>query len=150
MRCSGIPPEALESGNAWDLRLPERPDTNWIVGHFPSIPPDSLRFMQQTDHGGGVPGDLATDIAVKWFLHRPQDDAGWGAAKPTSQGRTMSLLAGEGEFELTFSNQRTRFVLTLDHPGDFVVWGPGLEHSWRPLRPSPILTVRWRPLPGEG
>jgi len=32
----------------------------------------------------------------------------------------------------------------LEHPGDFAIWGEGLEHRWRALEPSTVLTVRWQ------
>ncbi|MEM9907516.1 MAG: hypothetical protein AAF921_21100 [Cyanobacteria bacterium P01_D01_bin.44] len=143
MKVIGSKPSGLEIGNAWALRSPDLPHTNWIVGNFPTIPADSLRFMQQTNAAKGIAGDTAKDLAIKWFLHTPDDPREWGLNKPTSQGRTMSLLAGEGEFELTFTQGNQQYILTLETPGDFAIWGPGLEHTWRPLKPSPILTVRW-------
>jgi hypothetical protein len=134
----------LEFGNAWQLRSQDRPETNWIVGSFPTIAPESLRFMQQSNVTNGVVGDSATDIAIKWFLHTPQDDPAWGINKPISSGRTLSLLAGAGEFELTFTLADQCLTLVLDQPGDFAIWGSGLFHAWRSLKVSPILTVRWR------
>ncbi|MEM9162038.1 MAG: hypothetical protein AAGC54_03080 [Cyanobacteria bacterium P01_F01_bin.4] len=145
MKATGNKPSSLEVGHAWELRSPEILHTNWIVGDFPTIPMGSLRFMQQTNLAKDIVGDTAKDIAIKWFLHTPDDPAAWGVNKPTSQGRTISILAGEGEFELTFTQADQPYILTLDTPGDFAIWGPGLKHAWRPLKPSPILTVRWTP-----
>ena len=143
MQETGTKPDGLEVGNAWELRSPDIPNTNWFVGEFPTIPKTSLRFMQQSNQA--VEGDTAKDISIKWFLHSPNDPAEWGNNKPTSAGRSMSILAGEGEFEITFSNNSQTYTLTLDTPGDFAIWGSGLEHSWRSLKISPILTVRWNP-----
>ena len=96
MKESGTKPDGVEIGNAWEMRSPDHPATNWIVGNFPKIPAHSLRFMQQTNSNGDVAGDTATDIAMKWFVHNPSDDPALGENKPTSGGRTMSILAGEG------------------------------------------------------
>ena len=53
------------------------------------------------------------------------------------------MLAGPGAFELCFQRGPRRRLLVLDQPGDFALWGEGLEHSWRALEPSTVLTVRW-------
>lgn len=57
----------------------------------------------------------------------------------------MCLLAGKGEFELAFERDGHLYKVTLDQHGDFVIWGPGCEHYWRPLKRSTIVTIRWRP-----
>lgn len=150
MRQRGNRPEGLEIGNAWDGRSPQRPGTNWIVGQGAAIPPGSLRRLRHSTGQPGSWGDLFTDLAVKWFVHSPEDDPAWGRHKPTSEGLTLSILADAGGFEYTFSaGDAAPFSLILDRPGDFALWGPGLEHSWKPLRRSTILTVRWRPLPSS-
>jgi hypothetical protein len=145
MKEIGTRPSGLEVGNAWQLRDPQKPMTNWIVGEFSTIDAESLRFMQQGDTTQNKTGARATDIAIKWFVHQPDDPPAWGAVKPTSEGRTMSILAGDGEFELSFQTDGDHYTLTLNIPGDFAIWGPDLAHSWRPLKTSTVLTVRWKP-----
>ncbi len=144
MHSEGEGLEGLEYGNAWALRSPLQPSSNWFVGDHPAIPPHSLRFLS---HGGpgGQGGDLVCGLAVKWFEHQPGDDPSWGQAKPLSSGRTLSLLVGPGAFELRFRQGERGCRLVLDQPGDFALWGEGLEHSWRALQPSAVLTVRWSP-----
>lgn len=134
--------EGLEHGNAWALRDPAHPATNWLVGDHAAIPADSLRFLR---HGGagGEGGEALRDLAVKWFVHQPSDDPAWGENKPLSTGCTLSLLASPGAFELRFRRGESRCRLLLDQPGDFAIWGEGLEHRWRALQPSAVLTVRW-------
>ena len=145
MKAEGNEFDGVEFGNAWDdLYCPGTP-TNWIVGATDHIPSGSLRFMQQDNEEDETVGTKARNVAVKWFVHRPDDPAEWGSSKPISVGHTISLLAGDGEFELLFSNAGTQLKLTLDEPGDFAVWGPGLEHSWRPVKTSTIVTIRWQP-----
>jgi hypothetical protein len=143
VKLEGIKPDGLEVGNAWDLH--DKGDTtNWIVGVGKGIPTDSLRFMQREEKA--IDGTRAKNIAVKWFVHSPSDSPDWGVKKPTSEGRTISLLAGDGEFEILFSKGNGQYKLTLDQPGNFAIWGPGLEHSWKPLKISTIVTIRWEPL----
>ena len=123
MRELGTRPNGLEIGNAWELRSLDVPMTNWIVGEGPTIPTNSLRFMRQFNKNKGITGDSATDVAIKWFVHSPEDDPDWGGKKPKSDGRTMSILASEGEFQLVFTKDETTYTLTLDQPGDFAIWG---------------------------
>jgi quercetin dioxygenase-like cupin family protein len=36
----------------------------------------------------------------------------------------------------------------LERQGDYVVWGPGVDHSWRAEEESVVLTVRWPSVAG--
>jgi len=149
MRRNGMDLEGLEYGNAWQLRPSDQPHSNWIIGDHPAIPTDSLRFVRhRTEAPGLETPDLMQNLSLKWFEHQLDDCPAWGQNKPPSQGRTLSLLAGEGEFELRFRRGSGELVLVLDVPGDYALWGEGLEHSWRPLRPSSLLTLRWLPADG--
>ena len=141
MRRRGAELEGLEAGNAWALRDPRAPHTNWLVGDHPAIPAESLRFLRHLGHPVGP--EAAANLAVKWFVHDPADPPEWGQAKPPSTGRTLSLLAGLGAFELCFRRGEDEAEVVLEEPGDFALWGPGLTHSWRVLAPSVVLTVRW-------
>lgn len=145
MREVGNIPKGVEVGNAWANRCPDIPQTNWIIGMFPTIPTKSLRYMPQSDLEGDGAGVSVTDLCVKWFVHQPGDPIEWGTNKPLSTGCTMAMLTSPGEFEISFSTERQPYVVTFTEPGDFAVWGPGLEHSWRPLQTSSTLTVRWKP-----
>jgi hypothetical protein len=149
VRRRGAELEGLEAGNAWALRDPLAPHTNWLVGDHPAIPADSLRFLRHLGHPDGP--EAAANLAVKWFVHDPVDPPEWGERKPPSVGRTLSLLAGPGAFKLCFCRPEAgeevdagqKAEVVLEEPGDFALWGPGLEHSWRVFRPSVVLTVRW-------
>ncbi len=141
----GHKPDEVEVGNLWEMRCREIPATNWVVGTFPSIPEMSLRFMRQTNTEHGVDGATAKDICLKWFVHSPDDPEEWGQNKKTSDGRTMSILVDSGEFKMVFIKNGEYYTATLDTPGDFAIWGPGLDHSWKPMRRSTIITLRWIP-----
>jgi hypothetical protein len=155
MRQTGEGLEGVEWGNAWDLRDPAQPHTNWFVGDHPAIPIEGLRFLRHGDPwpaagangAGSSPAAQVRNLSLKWFQHHPDDDPSWGATKPPSTGCTLSLLAGSGEFALEFQRDGRSLGLVLDQAGDFVLWSEGLEHSWRVLAPSTVLTVRWTPLP---
>ncbi len=137
----GEPPAGLELGNAWALRPREAPHTNWVVGDHPAIPAESLRFLRHGTHPDGAEG--VEGLALKWFAHSPEDPTEWGDGKPLSTGRTLSLLAGTGGFELCFAQGETEVRVLLEEPGDFALWGPGWTHRWRVLRPSLVVTLRW-------
>ena len=153
MQWDGEALEGVEWGNAWDLRDPSQPQTNWFVGDHPGIPRSALRFLrhgetsdgERCDDGRPEAPDLVCNLCLKWFQHHPDDDPAWGAAKPTSSGRTLSVLTAPGAFALSFGRDGRRLELVLENAGDFVLWGEGLEHSWRVLAPSTVLTVRWTP-----
>lgn len=141
MRHSGVKLEGLEVGNAWTLRSPEVPHTNWVVGDHPAIPAESLRFLRHRGHPEGAQG--VEDLALKWFVHSPADPLEWGEDKPISTGRTLSLLAGAGAFELWFCRGDQEARVLLEEPGDFALWGAGMAHRWRALQPSLVITLRW-------
>ncbi|MFN9621223.1 MAG: hypothetical protein ACK587_00065 [Cyanobacteriota bacterium] len=141
MRFEGEELAGLEVGNAWALRSPAAPHTNWVVGDHGGIPADSLRFLRHGGHPAG--GEGVEDLALKWFVHSPFDPPEWGEGKPISTGRTLSLLAGDGEFVLCFSRDGEEARVVLEKAGDFALWGPGLVHCWRALRPSLVVTLRW-------
>jgi len=138
----GVELEGVEVGNAWALRSPATPHTNWLLGDHGGIPAESLRLLR---HGGHPDGpERVEDLALKWFAHDPADPPSWGEAKPLSVGRSLSLLAGEGAFELRFQRGEEELLVLLEHPGDYALWGSGIGHSWRVLKPSLVMTLRWR------
>jgi hypothetical protein len=78
----------------------------------------------------------SSDLEVKWFSHtkgetRPQ----WS---PASEVRTLNILI-RGRFVLLFPDHE----VLLENEGDFVLFGPGIAHSFRSEAQSLVLTVRW-------
>ena len=62
------------------------------------------------------------------------------AAWATGETRTALLVLIRGAFDIEL---RDRTVL-LREPGDYVVWGPGQDHSWQVgPQETVVLTVRW-------
>lgn len=100
-------------------------DRGWLLGHFTS------------------PGDVrhSTDVEVKWGRHpRGDERARW----VTGERRTALLMLISGRFRVELPG---RSVL-LAKQGDYVVWGPGVDHSWYAEEESVVLTVRWPSVPG--
>jgi hypothetical protein len=106
------------AGNAHDDAGTHR---GWLLGHF-------------LDPSAGV---RATDaLEVKWGVHpHGQQRAGWA----TAEHRTTLLLLVEGRFRLDL----TVGSFTLQRQGDYVVWGPGIDHSWEAEEHSIVITIRW-------
>lgn len=100
-------------------------DAGWLLGHFK--PPGDARRSEA--------------VEVKWGVHPPGDErAQWA----TGETRTALLVLISGRFRVEL---RDRSVL-LAEQGDYVVWGPGVDHSWRAEEPSVVVTVRWPSVPG--
>jgi quercetin dioxygenase-like cupin family protein len=47
------------------------------------------------------------------------------------------LISGKWRQEMTVG------TFILDRPGDYIVWGPGIEHTWEAEEDSTMLTIRW-------
>jgi hypothetical protein len=108
----------LVSGNASEASKDTR---GWFVGNF-------------------MPGEdnpLRTEaLEVKWYTHaKGETRAQWAPGNPV---KTLNILI-RGHFVLLFPNQE----VALEKEGDFVLFGPGLPHSYRAVEESLILTVRW-------
>jgi hypothetical protein len=75
-------------------------------------------------------------VEVKWGIHPAgQRRDGW----VTGEVRTTLLLLVSGRFRLDLSVGTT----TLERQGDYVVWGPGIDHTWQAEADSVVITVRW-------
>ncbi|GHH72511.1 hypothetical protein GCM10017673_27550 [Streptosporangium violaceochromogenes] len=111
------------TGNATDDADQHR---GWLMGHF--IDPQA----------GGV---RSTDaLEVKWGIHPAgQQRPEWTA----DDQRTTLLLLIQGRFRLDLTLGST----TLERQGDYVVWGPGIDHSWQAEQDSTVLTIRWPSIP---
>ena len=96
----------------------------WLLGHFM---PAGVRH--------------STDVEVKWGVHLAGDArAQW----VTGERRTALLVLVAGRFHMRFPDRTVR----LAEQGDYVVWGPGVDHSWWAEEESVVLTVRWPSVPG--
>ena len=103
-------------GNAVEA---SRDTRGWFLGHF--MPAADMR---------------SDDVELKWFTHPAGDTRPeWAPANPV---RTLNVLI-RGKFVLCFPDRE----VTLANEGDYVLFGPGVPHSFRSLEESLVLTVRW-------
>jgi len=107
-------------GNATDEADEHR---GWLLGHFMAEP--------------GDPSIRATNaLEVKWGIHPAgQERPAW----TSGEVRTTMVILVSGRF---YVNLTVGKVL-LDRQGDYAVWGPGIDHSWKAEGDSVVITVRW-------
>jgi quercetin dioxygenase-like cupin family protein len=116
-RVNDAPPPPL-SGNVADASKHTR---GWFLGHFMPGADNPLRN---------------DDVELKWFTHAAGETrAEWS---PPSSVRTLNILI-RGKFILLFPDHE----VPLENEGDFVLFGPGVAHSYRSEAESLVMTVRW-------
>ncbi|GAA2625026.1 cupin domain-containing protein [Paractinoplanes durhamensis] len=109
-------------GNA-DLDAPK--ERGWLIGHF--LPDGDPRH--------------STDVEVKWGRHPAGDRrAEWARG----ERRTAVLVLISGCFHMEFPER----TVVLSAPGDYVLWGPGVDHTWFAPQETVVLTCRWPSVPG--
>ena len=111
------------SGNAVGASQHTR---GWLLGHF-------------------MPGDdnplRTSELELKWYIHaKGETRSEWAPGNPV---KTLNLLV-RGHFVLLFPERE----IALEKEGDFVLFGPGVPHSFRSEQESLVLTVRWPSLRG--
>lgn len=112
----------IASGNAADASKDTR---GWFLGQF--MP-------------GASNPHRSSDLEVKWFTHaKGEERAQWSPASPV---RTLNILV-RGHFILRFPDRE----VALEKEGDYVLFGPGVAHSFRSAEESLVLTVRWPSIP---
>lgn len=82
-----------------------------------------------------------SDLEVKWGAHAAGDCR--TEVSPPALTASLAILI-TGRFELGFPHSSPDRV-TLQRRGDFVLFEPGVAHTWHALEESVTLTVRWRP-----
>lgn len=100
-------------------------NSGWLLGHF--LPPDDPRHSDE--------------VEIKWGAHPAGEErAEWvrGEAR-----KSLAVLVS-GRFRLRFPDRDA----LLSEPGDYVVWGKGVDHSWVAEQDSVVLIVRWPSVPG--
>lgn len=111
------------AGNASDESSQHR---GWLLGHFIS-PTDPVR--------------TTNDLEVKWGIHPAgQRRDNW----TDGETRSTLLLLVSGRFRLDLTTAST----VLERQGDYVTWGPGINHSWQAEEDSVVVTVRWPSVSG--
>lgn len=119
-------PDTWYTGNAADDAPQHR---GWLVGHF--INTDT----------GGVRSNGAVEI--KWAKHPAGDTRDQWTKDDT---RTTVVLLIQGRFRVELDTGTAR----LERQGDYVMWGPGIDHSWHAEQDSIVLVIRWPSLTAGG
>lgn len=115
-------PGRISIGNAENFPT----SRGWFIGAF-----------LDPSHGALVTGD----VEMKWGRH----PAGERRHEVSVAADTTSVaVLISGRFEIAFPGRRPGTAL-LQNQGDFVLYEPGIPHTWQALDDSVILTVRWRP-----
>jgi hypothetical protein len=106
------------TGNATDDAEAHR---GWLVGHF--IKP-------------GNDARTTDALEVKWGVHPAGESRkGW----VTDEKRSTMILLVRGRFRLNLSVG----AVVLAREGDYVIWGPGIDHTWEAEEDAIVITVRW-------
>ncbi|MGA2411325.1 MAG: signal peptidase I [Candidatus Binataceae bacterium] len=97
----------------------------WFVGQF--VPP-SLGLAHQDA------------LEMKWGQH-PKGDKRQGFAR-SLHATTISILVS-GSFIMRLKLQDEIKEIVLREPGDYVAFGPSVDHLWEALEESLVMTVRF-------
>jgi mannose-6-phosphate isomerase-like protein (cupin superfamily) len=99
---------------------------SWLVGHFKDR--DDIRYDE--------------DVEVKVSSHVAGDER---EAWSTGEVRRTFFMLMTGRWRLDLEVEETghRESVILEKPGDYVVWGPGVSHTYRAEDDSVMITVRW-------
>ena len=111
------------AGNAVDEESDYR---GWVAGHF-------------IDERHGATRKT-NDVEVKWGIHpagQKRDEWTVGEKRST----LVMLVSGRFQLDLSVGS------VLLARQGDYVTWGPGIEHSWQAEEDSVVITVRWPSIP---
>lgn len=111
-------------GNAGTEGAPRR---GWFMGHFLDLPDDPRS---------------TSELEVKWAIHEAGEGRNQWATN--AEATTLSILIN-GRFSIQFPDQE--FMLSRE--GDYVLWCPGVPHTWLAEETSTILTIRWPSKPGD-
>ena len=97
----------------------------WFLGHFMTGDDNPLQ---------------TSELELKWYTHaKGETRSEWA---PGNSVKTLNILI-RGHFVLLFPDRE----ISLAEEGDYVLFGPGVAHSFRSERESLVLTVRWPSLP---
>jgi hypothetical protein len=91
-----------------------RDTRGWLVGHF-------------IDRAHGVRS--SEDVEIKWAVH-PVDEK--RAERTADDRRTTLVLLVRGNFRVDL----TETSVIIGGQGDYVLWGPGIDHPWEALSDS--------------
>ena len=99
---------------------------SWLVGHFKD--PGDIRYDE--------------DVEVKVSSHvKGEARAEW--TKGEVRRTFFMLVSGRWRIDLAVEGGDGGETIVLTKPGDYIVWGPGVAHTYRAEEDSTVITVRW-------
>lgn len=116
---------SITFGNA---DLDGKPHNGWLIGHFMR----DGNALHQSDA-----------VEVKWKRH--QRGARNARMERNAMGTTLAVLVS-GRHRMEFEDEA---AVELAFPGDYVMWAPGVAHSWTAVRDSVMMCVRWPSVRGD-
>jgi len=120
----GRVPPSVDTGNAY---LDGNGTKGWFVGHF--MPQGSAQH--------------AMGVETKWAVNPAGRTNGGGFATNAVATSMAVLISGMQRIEFE------GFDVLLENQGDYVIWGPGVKHSWTAFENTVIMCIRWPSHPGD-
>jgi hypothetical protein len=100
--------------------------TGWFVGQFV---PAGLGVRHQTD------------VELKWGIHTDGERRSRGA-EAVADATTISILI-RGSLRAVFYNEQAVQVVMMENEGDYIIFGPGIRHSWEAAGDTLVVSVRF-------
>lgn len=91
----------------------------WLVGHF--MPAEDIRHSD--------------DVEIKWGAHPKGDER---SERVGAEHRTTVVLLVTGRFRVDLDTG----PVVLERTGDYLMYGPGVGHSWRAEADSVLTSSR--------
>lgn len=114
---------------------------NWYTGNAADDAPAHRGWLlgQFMD-----PGDVrhSSDVEIKWGTHPAGDARPGGWASDEQCSTAVLLVSGRHKIELSSGGGAV-----LARQGDYLVWGPGVDHTWEAEEDSVVITIRWPSAP---
>jgi hypothetical protein len=79
---------------------------------------------------------LSKDVEIKWGIHKAGETRQeW----VTGEFRTTISILISGEWEMIFRDK----TVQMKKQGDFIMWDQGVDHKWRAISDTTIVSKRW-------
>jgi mannose-6-phosphate isomerase-like protein (cupin superfamily) len=119
--------KAVPAPYSGNVAVASKDTRGWVLGHFMPGEDNPLRI---------------SELELKWHTHaKGETRTEWAPGIPV---KTVNILV-RGHFVLVFPDRE----VALQKEGDFVMFGPGMPHSFRSEQESLVVTVRWPSVPAD-
>ncbi|HET6954439.1 MAG TPA: hypothetical protein VFI47_29005 [Acidimicrobiales bacterium] len=107
---------------------------NWHTGNANTDGAPAEAGSSATSSRTPTTSAATNDVEIKWGVHPAGEERD---AWVTDDHRTTVIV--QGRFRLNLPAES----FLLENEGDYVMWGAGIDHSWRAEADSVVITVRW-------